>query len=99
MSENHAATAISRELEMVHGLALREAVLDEFNVDLPLVANHLAAREAAHGDDHVSGWGVVGELEWGELGRGEEEGRGKRVGGGRWLTNGVDVGKCRKRYA
>lgn len=53
MSENHATTAVAIKLEMVHGVAFGVLLLDEVDVNLPLVADYFAAGEAAHGDDHV----------------------------------------------
>lgn len=53
VGENHAATAVACKLEMVHGVALRILLLHQIYVDLPLVSDYLAAREATYGDDHL----------------------------------------------
>lgn len=54
VSENHSAAAVSLEPELVQSLALLEVVVQELDVGVILVANHLAACKAAHGNDHDS---------------------------------------------
>ena len=51
--EQHPAAAVPREPELVQRLHLRHLrPIHQVEVRLPLVPDHLAAREAAHRDDH-----------------------------------------------
>lgn len=64
MREDHATAAVSTEAQCVQGVTLRVLGLQEANVSLPLVTNHLATREASHWDDHDSVGGVKREAKF-----------------------------------
>ena len=51
MGEHHSAAAVALEIELGERLTLGTAVEEEGKVGIPLVADHLAAREAADGND------------------------------------------------
>ena len=50
--EHHSPAAVALQPELVEGVALGVVRLQQLEVRVPLVAHDLAAREAAHGDDH-----------------------------------------------
>jgi hypothetical protein len=50
--EEHSATAIALQSQMVQGLALAVVVLDHLQKELPHVPHHLSAGEAADRNDH-----------------------------------------------
>eukprot|EP00303_Exanthemachrysis_gayraliae_P002083 CAMPEP_0205998764 /NCGR_PEP_ID=MMETSP1464-20131121/427_1 /ASSEMBLY_ACC=CAM_ASM_001124 /TAXON_ID=119497 /ORGANISM="Exanthemachrysis gayraliae, Strain RCC1523" /LENGTH=163 /DNA_ID=CAMNT_0053371919 /DNA_START=178 /DNA_END=668 /DNA_ORIENTATION=+ len=50
--EEHPAAAVALEVELVQRVPFRVVGLEELEVRLVLIADHLAAGEAAHGDDH-----------------------------------------------
>lgn len=56
VGEYHPTAAVALEIELCESLALGAAVKEKGKVGIPLVANDLAAREAANGNDHVDRW-------------------------------------------
>ena len=52
VGEHHSSAAVSLEAEIVQGISLVVVSLEQTQVRLPLVADHLPAREASHRDDH-----------------------------------------------
>ena len=50
--EHHPPAAVSLQPQLVQGVALVKVRLQQAEICLPLVSDHLPAREASHGDDH-----------------------------------------------
>ena len=52
VTHHHASAAVAIEPERVERVAFAVVGLEQVEVGVPLVPDHLAAREAAHGDNH-----------------------------------------------
>ena len=52
MTHHHPSTAVPRQSQRVQRVAFAVVRLQEIEVGVPLVPDHLTAREASHGDDH-----------------------------------------------
>lgn len=59
MGKQHAAAAVALQAQRVQGIPLGVLGLQQAQVGLPLVADDLATREAANGDDHGGGAGAT----------------------------------------
>ena len=55
MGQEHTPTAVALQAERIKRIALRVVRLEQLKILVPLVPDDLAAREAAHGDDHLGG--------------------------------------------
>jgi len=53
MGHKHTPAAVSDQEQGIQGIPLRVVSLEQVQVCVPLVANHLSTGEAAHGDNHL----------------------------------------------